>query len=130
MKEKTINSRFQFRVWNIVNKQFSYPGDKQFLIGLDGRLFDGDGNSYDEHHIIQEYTGLNDENGVKIFDGDIIEYYFNDKNILHTCVVKWEHYGFVLFDIYDESSIPLVYIDNTKVIGNIFEPPCQPDHNG
>ena len=39
----------KFRVWDSVNKKYAYSDNKAWLIGLDGRLFDGHGCSYDEN---------------------------------------------------------------------------------
>lgn len=72
--EEKIMRNINFRVWDIVNKEFTYAPNKQFLIGLNGDLFDGNGNLYDESHIAQQATDLKDFNGKQIFEGDILDY--------------------------------------------------------
>lgn len=125
--------KLQFRVWDIVNKQFSYPRDKQFLIGLDGKLYDGNGNPYDEKHIIQLYTGINDLWDQPIYCGDIVKETWKEN----------QPYGYCPDEIYDmENRFVVEYIDyafnlepkrsreqtcvenfRREIIGNIFETP-------
>jgi len=69
---------------------------------------------------VGQLTGLKDKNGVNLFDGDI--YHQGDKNILYKVVFKG--CGFVGNQIGNKSLVGLEYfIDNIKVIGNIYENP-------
>lgn len=55
----------EFRAWNVEEKEMRYT----FLIWNDGRV---EGYGINDH-IIMQYVGKKDINGVKIFEGDIIE---------------------------------------------------------
>ena len=108
----------KFRCWNKETKSFHYWG-----VDIEGCTFIGPlsgkqpANKY-EH---QQFTGLRDQNGKEIYEGDICR----DEDGLG--VVYWEKdcwmYGFVLFDSsYKSDGYMLREMTNDcEIIGNIYE---------
>jgi uncharacterized phage protein (TIGR01671 family) len=115
----------EFRVWDIENKKY-LPG----ILG--GLMFNFSETSYDYKsieyflllrnlYVVEQWTGLLDNNGKKIFEGDLVE---SDDG------VGGRMYGHV--EMID-GSFCIVFTDivqwtfnktkNVEVIGNIFENP-------
>jgi len=68
-----------------------------------------------EIHVMQ-YTGFKDNNGIEIYEGDILK--FKDE-ILKP--IKAKVTGFIGLDMFQELTDP--QLKNTEVIGNIYENP-------
>ncbi len=103
----------KFRVWDIKNKYFrKYTGEDHVDINEEFE---------NPNYIFLQFTSLLDRNGKEIFEGDIVQKYYDIKDIPHTkklppFIVIWnqQHCGF---------SIAKGNNHFYEVIGNIYENP-------
>lgn len=116
----------KFRIWSFLEKSFYYfsigDGEHGYPQGLAGGVSE-----------IQDFVNLKDCDGKEIYEGDIVRWSLagiNGVDIHTISIIKYEHFGFVLSDCLGGGAIPLTYIEDMKIIGNIFERPCKADHNG
>lgn len=108
--------KLEFRVWDKWRKEYS--SSSGFL--------DSEGSYYDERietgepqnkdFVVEQYTGLKDINGNKIFEDDIVR----DKHE-KTCVVNFKEGSFLVGDFYFGWSIGAGM--GLEIIGNIHENP-------
>lgn len=89
------------------------------------RIQDKDGwIDYVVPETVGQYTGLIDEKGVQVFEGDIVECYGEDSEVILVAEVQFQEGGFCVQIDYDLHLIPLDAFGSAyKVIGNIHESP-------
>lgn len=99
-----------FRVWDEQIERFIY-------FGLSGYPFN---EEIGEGYVLQyaeQYTGLTDKNGNKIFEGDIVEY-MSHRNEKRNADIVWSC-GTMGFVIRGEAYYPR--LSEMEIIGNIHE---------
>lgn len=77
---------------------------------------------------VGQYTGLTDKNGNKIFEGDIVEFLYNDFIIRGKVFYLESESAFVVYYELSEQRLfihskTLCNCNNAKVIGNIYDNP-------
>ena len=126
----------KFRIWDVYNKTMRYHPTSWFLLRLNGRVVDGEGCGYDEHHPVSQFINLKDKDHKEIYEGDIL--------LMETAESTPYEFLYVV-DYYDGSyNQPYVYrkmkdseivevvgraaivnYSKYKVIGNIYENPLK-----
>lgn len=83
----------------------------------------------DKNYIIQQFTGLEDETGKEIYEGDIVKYTYiyefdkKDESIRQVEFYKGSFCPLPVDDINDADDFYSYRIINYRIIGNIFENP-------
>lgn len=120
----------KFRAWDVEHKEFNPTVAANILLQIHEPSEDVD-PEYGKRFFISQYTGINDINGVPIFEGDIIEaterrYFFGHDKGLQTIKfrspVVWED-GCFTYSTQQENDSPLCNNEGIVVIGNIYQHP-------
>jgi len=112
----TKNRELKFRAWDIKNKTWSkWIRENSLAPGID--------LAADENFVFQQYTGLKDNEGNEIYEGDILTNNFVNPD---NQIVIYENGKFTVTDItigcndlFDEISQSARH----RIIGNIFDNP-------
>jgi len=133
------NEQLKFRCWDKVNKKFIPPS--HIAINGNGILLITDSGMYeklqnknycnvDQEYVVQQFTGETDKNKNPIYEGDIIrsysEEYINENFEAEIVFIDAAFHAKV-----NEKDYRGVWSGkDIEVMGNIFQLPCNPDHNG
>lgn len=114
--------KIEFRIWDKELKEMNYLSLEDLC--EDDYWYDGetsvwsvlyDCNNENERFVINQYTGLTDKNGKKIFEGDMLKSYYDKPGI-----VKWNN-EIGAFQIKGIPSQTMKRCYQMEVIGNIYE---------
>lgn len=123
-----------FRGKRVDNSEWVYgafPLSSCIYVGCEASTAIYDGKRFYEvtPETIGQFTGFTDENGVKIFERDIVKFKNEDGDgVEQTSIVKWESGGLVVtgdFGDYDITNIGWAIEDlgDCEIIGNTYDNP-------
>lgn len=121
-----MNRDIKFRAWDEELGEMLYTESEEWFD--DGVYFRFNKHEEELRHDLMRYTGLKDENGKEIYEGDIlsIKIYSRDKIIVQCkALVEFKDGCFGVIWGYDKSFLSLKSFFNTKfeVVGNKCENP-------
>jgi hypothetical protein len=117
-----MNRQLKFRIWDNEQKKFEYFELNN--ITIPDRLLTQD------KFPVQQFTGEYDKNKKEIYEGDIIRSYskefINDNYEAEVVFMDAAFHS----KINEKDYRGIWSGDDIEVMGNIFQLPCNPDHNG
>ena len=135
MKQRPI----EFRVWDKYKKQFilnsafdnlpkdctvdisvKMSHDFQSIGSIISKFHEENEDSYCPYFIFQQFTGILDKNGKKIFEGDLVK---DTKNSSIIKQIVYHKLGFVAQHSTYQMWRDIIYSDTYEVIGNICQNP-------
>ena len=125
-----MNRQLKFRVWDKLAERMIYPhndNQQHFIIDLNGRFHNLQNGSGGDDYVIQQYTGLNDNNDDPIYEGDILKNHYDvGNNIIGQVLYEADHGGYIFQ--YKRNGPNQNYINlncdvafESVIVGNIFE---------
>ena len=125
-----MNNRFKFRVWDKLAKRMIYPhndNQQHFIIDLNGQFHNLQNGSGGDDYVIQQYTGLNDNNDDPIYEGDILKNHYDvGNNIIGQVLYEADHGGYIFQwkrkgrgQDYKNLNCDVAF--ESVIVGNIFE---------
>jgi uncharacterized phage protein (TIGR01671 family) len=127
-----MNRQLKFRVWDKLAKRMIYPhndNQQHFIIDLNGRFHNLQNGSGGDDYVIQQYTGLNDNNDDPIYEGDILKNPYDVSNkIIGQVLYESDHGGYIFQwkrrgQDYKITNLNCDVAFESVIIGNIFEGP-------
>lgn len=123
-----MNREIKFRIWD--GEYFMMPDrtfDDECFIALDGQLrhvyeqggyySSKDTQALKGEYVIEQFTGWKDENGVEIYEGDLLSH----PNQPLKFEARWDGSGFKLF--YNGHAQKSEITTYMKIVGNIHQNP-------
>jgi hypothetical protein len=128
------NIRLKFRAWDTLAKQFIYPDrgyQGHFILTLTGQFQNLQNGSGGDEYVVQQWTGLKDSKGIDIYEGDRVRSNYTG-NVDFFGEVIWleDRASFGVINKNSFENFEDLNMKYLEVVGNIFQLPCNPDHNG
>jgi uncharacterized phage protein (TIGR01671 family) len=125
-----MNRQLKFRVWDKLAERMIYPhndNQQHFIIDLNGRFHNLQNGSGGDDYVIQQYTGLNDNNDDPIYEGDILKNHYDvGNNIIGQVLYEADHGGYIFQwkrkgrgQDYKNLNCDVAF--ESVIVGNIFE---------
>lgn len=122
-----MSRKIEYRVWDNKNKSYSDPYRyTYYALTQDGELDfylhgDHNGNADPDVYLIEQYTGLRDKNGKKIYEGDIVKVLGSYSSVYQCDSGEWVLPYFYKDD--DPISSLIFHCDKgqVEIVGNIHE---------
>lgn len=127
-----MTREIKFRIWQKKTQKMHYPHQNKGFLQFDGTgvSFNDDLGYVDQGvYELMQYTGLKDENGKEIYEGDIVRFdfdYFNKFALIYGDVY-YKNACFYINDGCPAGNLGLGHLienkRNVQIIGNIYENP-------
>ena len=131
-----MQRQLKFRAWDTLAKKFTYP-DKgyqgHYVLTLNGEFWNLQNGSGGDEYIVQQFTGLYDKNKKPIYEGDRVRFAYTENRDFFGEVVYFEDratFGVKSKNAGENFEDLEYHMQFFEVVGNIFQLPCNPDHNG
>jgi uncharacterized phage protein (TIGR01671 family) len=127
-----MNNRFKFRVWDKLAERMIYPhndNQQHFIIDLNGQFHNLQNGSGGDDYVIQQYTGLTDNNDKEIYEGDILKNHYDvSNNIIGQVLYESDHGGYIFQwkrrgQDYKITNLNCDVAFESVIVGNILENP-------
>jgi hypothetical protein len=129
-----MNRQLKFRIWSKKDTNFLHNiEESQDLLHSDGEWYFLGGNKLDENYAIQQFTELYDKNKKPIYEGDRVRFGYTKNEDFFGEVIWLEDrasFGVRTKNAFETFEDLMDYMKYFEVVGNIFQLPCNPDHNG
>ena len=132
-----MNKIPNYRVWHKIEKRFVDLRSIDFEQDSIGYDCQGEANYYDvaksDEIVFQQWTGLKDKNGKPIYEGDRVRSSYTGNVDFYSEVIWLEDrasFGVISKNSFETFEDLMDYMKFFEVVGNIFQLPCNPDHNG
>ena len=123
----------KFRIWDKLEKKLVTMAPRIRYFESEN-CFRFEGSKYQrDNYVIQQFTELYDKNKKPIYEGDRVRFGYTGNHDFYGEVIWLEDRA--SFGVKDENTFEtfedlMDYMKFFEVVGNIFQLPCNPDHNG